>query len=124
MRIGVIGPQRPDNFAQNILVSLRSMGHDAFPLGAVKPRIGSDRVNQVAQVALRSVTLDTAVQKRLVRRAAALSLDLIITVEGDLFPGCVRAFQQAGARVVLWFPDHVANLGRQLMLLSAYDAIF
>ena len=29
-----------------------------------------------------------------------------------------------GARVAFWFPDHVANLDRQLMLLAPYDGIF
>jgi spore maturation protein CgeB len=36
----------------------------------------------------------------------------------------VTRLRNNGARVAFWFPDHVANLGRQLMLLAPYDAIF
>jgi spore maturation protein CgeB len=32
--------------------------------------------------------------------------------------------QRGGARIAFWFPDAVSNLGRQLMVLAPYDALF
>ena len=39
-------------------------------------------------------------------------------------PSVVTRLRNSGAQVAFWFPDHVGNLGRQLMLLAPYDAIF
>ena len=39
-------------------------------------------------------------------------------------PSVVTRLRSSGARVAFWFPDAVVNLGRQLMLLAPYDAIF
>ena len=39
-------------------------------------------------------------------------------------PGTVQLLKRAGMRVAFWFPDSVANMGRQFMLLAPYDAIF
>ena len=39
-------------------------------------------------------------------------------------PESVAGLRRNGARVALWFPDAVANLGRALMLMAPYDALF
>jgi len=64
------------------------------------------------------------VQNRIVKRAKAARPDLIITVQGGLFPDTVHELKRDGTKVVLWFPDAVVNLGRMLMLLAPYDALF
>lgn len=124
MRIGVVGPPSADMFAHNVLVTLRSMGHDAVALGASRPRVGPRPVAVLAEVALHSPAVDRAYQRRMVDQARRRQLDLVITVESTLQPDTVAALQQGGARVVLWFPDHLANLDRQLMFVSPYDAVF
>jgi spore maturation protein CgeB len=48
----------------------------------------------------------------------------VINIDSSLMPSVVADIKRAGASVAFWFPDHVANLGRQLMLLAPYDAIF
>ena len=50
--------------------------------------------------------------------------EIVINVDSFLVPSVVTRLRSSGARVAFWFPDHVANLGRQLMLLAPYDAIF
>jgi spore maturation protein CgeB len=39
-------------------------------------------------------------------------------------PVVVSQLRRAGVRVVFWFPDPVTSLGRALMLLAPYDALF
>ena len=39
-------------------------------------------------------------------------------------PGVVRELRRNGIKVALWFPDALVNMGRQLMLLAPYDAVF
>ena len=39
-------------------------------------------------------------------------------------PEVVTAIKSTGARIAFWFPDAVSHLGRQLMLLAPYDALF
>ena len=50
--------------------------------------------------------------------------EIVINVDSLLVPSVVTRLRRSGAPVAFWFPDHVANLGRQLMLLAPYDAIF
>ncbi len=39
-------------------------------------------------------------------------------------PGVVDQLRRNGIKVALWFPDHLVNMGRQLMLIAPYDAVF
>ena len=68
--------------------------------------------------------LDERAQRRIVRAALDNECEIVITVEQRLMPDVVRQLRRNGAKVALWFPDSVLNLGRQLMLLTPYDAIF
>lgn len=55
MRIGIIGPNLPDHFANNIIDSLKHIGHDAFSLGTAYPRPGG-RVAKLTVETLRKAT--------------------------------------------------------------------
>jgi spore maturation protein CgeB len=39
-------------------------------------------------------------------------------------PSVVRDLRRGGVKVALWFPDALLNMGRQLMLLAPYNAVF
>ncbi len=52
------------------------------------------------------------------------ALDLVISVDEALRPETVAAMRARGVKVVLWYPDAVANFGRQLLLLAPYDRIY
>ena len=56
--------------------------------------------------------------------ARGADCEIIINVDSILAPSVVTRLRSSGVRVAFWFPDHVANLGRQYMLLAPYDAIF
>jgi spore maturation protein CgeB len=68
--------------------------------------------------------LDERAQARIVRAALGANCEIIINVDSHLLPGAVTRLKNRGVRVAFWFPDAVSNLGRQLMLLAPYDAIF
>jgi spore maturation protein CgeB len=81
-------------------------------------------VRLVAPVLRAFPALDERQQRRIVRSALDSECEIVISVEASLLPDTVARFRRNGVRVVLWFPDALANMGRQLMLLAAYDAVF
>ena len=124
-RIGVIGPMGPDRFAENVGDTLQRLGHVVTQLGPAHHRGRSRLVNRAAGLARQALPrLDELAQNRIVRAALAADCEIVINVDRLLVPSMVTRLRSSGARVAFWFPDHVANLGRQLMLLAPYDAIF
>jgi spore maturation protein CgeB len=124
-RIGVIGPAAPDFFAENVGDALQRLGYVVTQLGAAHPRGRSRLVDRAAWLTRQALPrLDERAQDRIVRAALAADCEIIINVDSYLLPSVVTRLRSSGARVAFWFPDHVANLGRQLMLLAPYDAIF
>jgi spore maturation protein CgeB len=124
-RIGVIGPVAPDYFADNVGDALERLGHVVTQLGAAHPIGHSRLVYRTAELAYQALPrLDERAQERTVRAARRADCEIVINLGARLMPGVVTRLRSSGARVAFWFPDHVANLGRQLMLLAPYDAIF
>jgi spore maturation protein CgeB len=124
MRVGIIGPVWPDAFAANIMDALTGMGHQAIALGSASAFGGP--LTSRAAISVRNTVprLDERMQGRIARTASERGCEVVINIEQRLMPGVVREMRRDGAKVAFWFPDHVANLGRQLMLLAPYDAIF
>ena len=71
-----------------------------------------------------SERLDSGMQRHLSRLAIRAQPDLVITVDRRLRPDTVRALRATGARVVLWFPDAVANMWRHELFIAGYDRIY
>jgi spore maturation protein CgeB len=125
MRIGVIGPIGPDFFAENIEDALRNMGHMVVPLGSAHAQFERRIASRAIMIARQAVPrLDELIQQRIVRAALNAECEVIVNVDAHLTPDTVSRLKQKGVRVAFWFPDHVANLGRELMLLGSYDALF
>jgi spore maturation protein CgeB len=125
MRIGVIGRLEPDRFAANIIAALRDAGHVAVPLGPLAARHRLKITKGLAALSAQAVPrLEQRVQDRIVRVAAQAVCELVISTDGRLTPESVAALRRGGARVALWFPDSLLNLGRALMLIAPYDALF
>jgi spore maturation protein CgeB len=125
VRVGVIGPIARDYFAENIADALERNGHLVTRLGAAGPHSRRRTVNQVATMARQALPhLDERAQRHIARAALRAGCDTIINIDSRLMPATVRRLKRAGARVAFWFPDHVGTLGRQLMLLAPYDALF
>jgi spore maturation protein CgeB len=125
MRLGVIGPTGPDMFATNIVEAARDAGHDAVPLGPARVSYKQLMIGGIAELSLQAFPrLEQWTQGRIVRAAVDAACDLVISVDNRLMPEPVAELRRSGARVALWFPDAMVNLGRALMLLAPYDAIF
>jgi spore maturation protein CgeB len=125
MVVGVVGPESwPDSFAENIIASLRRMGHRADSLGSIYPFPGSAAMSAGVELLRKVSPIDVRLQERVVKRVRQLRPHLVISVEGTLLPETVGAIRSLGSSVVLWFPDHMSNLGRLLMFVSPYNALF
>jgi spore maturation protein CgeB len=125
VRVGVIGPVAPDYFAENVGDALSRMGHDVTQLGSAHAHYGGRLTTAVAQLGRQALPqIDERAQRRIVRGALAAGCEVIVNVDSYLLPGTVAQLRRGGARVAFWFPDALSNLGRQLMLLTPYDALF
>jgi spore maturation protein CgeB len=124
MRVGVIGPIYSDSFAANIKDALSAMGHDPVALGS-SYAAGGPYISAVATTIKNALpALDERIQRRIAYAALHAECEIVINVEQRLMPGVVRELRRGGAKVVLWFPDALLNMGRQFMLLAPYDAVF
>lgn len=124
MRIGIVGPSWPDSFADNIIDALRVMGHQPTCVGSTY-MLGNPYTSAAAVMIRNALpAIDERVQRSIARAAHDAECELVIVTEQRLTPGIVRQLRRGGAKVALWFPDPVHNMGRQLMLVSDYDAIF
>jgi spore maturation protein CgeB len=125
VRVGVIGPVAPDYFAENVGDALGRIGHVVTHLGPASVQHRGRLLTSVAVLARQALPcLDERAQHRIVRAAHDAGCQVVISLDAYLTPGAVAGLRRGGARVAFWFPDHVSNLGRQLMLLAPYDALF
>jgi spore maturation protein CgeB len=125
MRVGVIGPAGPDLFADNIGDALGRIGHVVTQLGPAGPHAQGSLTGSLALFARHALPrLDERAQCQIVRSALAAGCDVVINIDARLMPSAVTQLKRAGVRLAFWYPDAVENLGRQLMLLAPYDALF
>jgi spore maturation protein CgeB len=124
VRIGVIGPTWRDCFAYNISSALADMGHEPVRLGALYPSHG--HWLSAAGTAIRDAlpAFDEHSQRHIAMAARRAECEIVINTDQRLVPAVVRNMRQAGIKVGMWFPDAVANIRRQLMLITPYDAVF
>jgi spore maturation protein CgeB len=125
MKVGVIGPVSPDYFADNVGDALTHIGHSVTYLGSACARLRQHQLNNVVALARQVLPgLDERVQHRIVQTASDAGCEVVINLDGSLGPDAVGQIRRTGAKVAFWFPDAVCNLGKQLMLLGSYDALF
>ena len=125
MRFGVIGPVGQDRFADNIAEALRHMGHHVAQLGPAYSTRANGRIQNADYIARMVIpAFDKKAQEKISEAAIAGGCEVVINVDQRLLPDTVIRIRNSGARIVFWYPDHVSNLGRELMILSGYDALF
>lgn len=125
VNVGVVGPQKVDDFAENICHSLAAMGVNYTPLGPAVPtvrgRLSAHGLDLVRQA---SSAVTDRLQRDLIRSAGEVGCDIVISVDSRLSQRSVRALQQQGAKVGLWFPDHVISMGKLDALSAGYDRLY
>lgn len=124
MRVGVIGPEDADSFADNIVHSARRMGHDARFLGPVYPGPNTSVGVVGSEVIRKFPKIDARVQQRIITRVERLQPDLVINVQESMLPETVAHIKNLGAKTALWFGDCIKHLGRLQMFVSEYDGLF
>jgi spore maturation protein CgeB len=125
VRVGVIGQPGPERFAEHVTDALRRIGHEAIQFGPARARYRSRVATRAAGLARQAAPrLDERAQQRIARAILDADCEVVINVDSRLMAAVVARLRSAGRPVAFWFPDHVANLGRQLMLLAPYDALF
>ena len=124
MRIGVIGPTRPDSFATNVIDALSDMRQHPVSLGSSYAQGGpyATRATHVIRNAL--PVFDERAQQRIVGAALDNGCEIVINLEQRLMPSVVSQLRGNGIKVSLWFTDAIVNMWRQMMLLASYDAVF
>jgi spore maturation protein CgeB len=100
------------------------MGHDPVSLGSSYSLGGLYTTRFAGAIRPLLPALDERMQERIVRTALDNECEIVINLEQRLMPGVVERLRRHGAKVALWFPDPLTNLGRQLVLLAPYDALF
>ncbi len=127
MKILLYGKIFPDSFARNIAVTLERMAHTVCALEDSPQLRHRNRYWQAFWWFLPRVVpaLEARGHRRLLQAAREFSPDLILLTDGLVPPAVVKELRRrSGARIALWFPDHLANLGRQYLLGSELDAWF
>ncbi len=127
MRILVSGPVHKDGFATNIASAIRQMGHEVLSFHPLP----SHRIHSLywsrfwTYVPRIFPQIEQRRHDALVRVADDFQPDLLLLTHSTTPPEVVRRVRRScRAKIALWFPDHLANLGRQYMLASDLDAWF
>jgi spore maturation protein CgeB len=100
------------------------MGHQGIHLGTAGSFSHSWLAHQSARVLFRVPAYVRQRQQAIVKAAERCRPELVINLEGQLLPETVADVKRSAGKIVLWFPDAVVNLGRMLMFLAPYDALF
>ncbi len=126
MKILVLGSERGDFFAHNVVHSLRKMGHEVTSdshLGSASTKnrmtIGVDLL--LTQANHWWAMKDDRRAAELVRRTRP---ELVVVCTRTYDPETVTSFRKAGAIVICWYGDSPANIRRGHITSGEYDAVF
>jgi spore maturation protein CgeB len=134
MNILIIGKFYTEGFALHIAEALTAMGHTVrrFEPGFRSGRIAGRaalRLDQVRAVIYNATDGVPAIRasrmQRLWRMTKQGSLEVVIVGHDFLWPAEVEELKRrTGAKVAMWFPDHLGNFGRGYFMKAPYDSLF
>jgi spore maturation protein CgeB len=130
----VVGEFAADRFGAHIADTLEEMGCtvERFEMGQ-KPIVSSriaHRVRSIQNIATSALLDRVPVVRqrralRLATRAIRARADLILLTYDYLLPPEVDLVKsRTGAAVVMWYPDHIGNMGRMAWLAANLDGVF
>jgi spore maturation protein CgeB len=127
MRILISGRIYPDSFARNIAAAAEDMG---YTVQAIDPSPVRRRLAYAGEILADHLVkalpaYEKYRQRWLVRHCEAFQPDLVLVAHGTLNPDIVRELRKVTrAKLAAWYPDSLANLGRQYLLAADLDAWF
>lgn len=127
MRILISGHIYPDSFARNIAVAAEDMGHTVLTVDPrpVRRRLGYAGTILLDYLAKAFPLVERLRHRALVRSAERFQPQLVLIAHGTLDPAVIRQLRRrTTAKLAAWYPDSLANLGRQHLLGSDLDAWF
>ena len=127
MRVLISGNIFPDSFARNIAITLERQGHAVLTVEESTARLDQNSLrSKVWSTLARALPqVERRCHRALVRAAETFQPDLILAAHGLLPVEVVQEMKfTSDAKIAVWFPDHLVNLGRQYLLASNYDAWF
>lgn len=127
MRVLVVGPQFADSFAQNIVVTLRAMGHTVACEDGTRSRHQGNRyLNAFWNGLYQAIPLlELSYFDLLVRHAGEFQPHLILVTHSRVPPQVIAKLREScSARVACWFIDSAIGLYRQYMVAAPYDKVF
>jgi len=126
-KILVVGPHFPDSFAHNITVTLQAMGRKGL---LVEDTAKYRHLNMAWIKAWNFLertfpSTERRHQRGVIRAIGAFQPDLVVITHGNFAPEIIHEMRLVcKAKLVAWYTDHLANLGRQYLLASDLDAWF
>jgi spore maturation protein CgeB len=129
MRILVAGSIYADSWAKQIAETLKSMGHAVLPVEDT-PKFRHMNMGWVGTWGILEKafpSLPMRYQRGVIRAIKAFQPNLVVITSGNYkyAPGTIHEMRRAsGAKLVAWYPDHLANLERQYLLVGDLDAWF
>lgn len=127
MRVLISGNLFPDSFARNIVVALERMGHTVLAVEESGIHMYQNNLWSTFWFVLARALPQTErrCHRAVVRAAESFKPELILVTHGALPPDVVREMKTTSdAKLAVWYPDHLVNLGRQYLLASDFDAWF
>lgn len=127
MRILISGNIFPDSFARNIAVTAEVMGHTVREVeeSPIHRHMNSLWSTFWSVFPRALPQIERRRHRSLLRAAEAFQPDLVLVTHGSLPPDLIRKTRLASdAKVAVWYPDSLANLGRQYLLAGEFNAWF
>jgi spore maturation protein CgeB len=127
MKILVAGPQFPDSFSRNIVVTLQRMGHGVTSVQGLRTRHHGRKLATAFWSYLPKAipAVERTVFREVVEQVGAVQPDLVLVTYGSMPPEAVCDLKRAcGAKIVCWYTDPVTNLYRHYLHASEFDFVF
>lgn len=127
MKILVSANSYPDSFGLNIAASLEAMGHQVMAIDE-SPALRYFNMYWTAFWSLAPKafpSIEARRQNALVATIERFEPDLVLFNHNSIPPEVIGRIRKGSkAKLAVWFPDAVSNLGRQYLLASDLDAWF
>ena len=127
MKTLVVGPQFPDSFARNIVVTLKQMGHEVASVRGTRTRHHGGKLSNLFWGNLPKAfpALERSLFNEVRSAAESVQPDLVLVTYGIMPPEVVSELKKVcDGKVVCWYTDPVTNVYRHYLLVSNFDAVF